>query len=86
MKVPYGLADFKTMRENGYLYVDKTMYIRELENFTKVIYTRPRRFGKSTFTNMIGYYYDLAEKDNFEKLFKGLKYMKSLLQKEIVII
>ena len=72
MKVPYGLADFKTMRENGYLYVDKTMYIKELENFTKVIYTRPRRFGKSTFTNMIGYYYDMAEKDNFEKLFKGL--------------
>ena len=72
MKVPYGIADFKTMRENGYLYVDKTMYIRELENFTKVIYTRPRRFGKSTFTNMIGYYYDIAKKDEFETLFKGL--------------
>ena len=72
MKVPYGIADFKTMRENGYLYVDKTMYIRELENFTKVIYTRPRRFGKTTFINMIGYYYDIAKKDEFETLFKGL--------------
>ena len=72
MKVPYGIADFKTMRENGYLYVDKTMYIRELENFTKVIDTRQRRFGKTTFVNMIGYYYDKAKKDEFETLFKGL--------------
>ena len=72
MKVPYGIADFKTIREGGYLYVDKTKYIEELEKYTKVIYTRPRRFGKSTFTNMIGYYYDIAKKDEFEKLFKGL--------------
>ena len=72
MKVPYGIADLKKIRTEGYLYVDKTMYLEELEKYTKVIYTRPRRFGKSTFTNMMMYYYDLAKKDEFEKLFKGL--------------
>ena len=72
MKVPYGIADLKKIRTEGYLYVDKTMYLEELEKYTKVIYTRPRRFGKSTFTNMMMYYYDIAEKENFERLFKGL--------------
>ena len=72
MKVPYGIADLKKIRTEGYLYVDKTMYLEELEKYTKVIYTRPRRFGKSTFTNMMMYYYDIAKKEEFEKLFKGL--------------
>ena len=36
------------------------------------IYVRPRRFGKSLFSSMISYYYDLKEKENFEKLYKGL--------------
>ncbi|MFM7200387.1 MAG: AAA family ATPase, partial [Myxococcota bacterium] len=31
MKIPYGVADFKTIRDNQLLYVDKSRYIRELE-------------------------------------------------------
>ena len=72
MKVPYGIADLKKIRTEGYLYIDKTMYLEEFEKYTKVIYTRSRRFWKSTFTNMMMYYYDIAKKDEFEKLFKGL--------------
>ena len=72
MKVPYGEVDFKAIRTEGYIYIDKTMYIDKLEQNKKVIYTRPRRFGKSMLTNMLYYYYSLDEEENFEKLFKGL--------------
>lgn len=72
MKVPYGEVDFKKIREEGYIYIDKTKYIEKLEENSKIIFTRPRRFGKSTLTNMLGYYYDINEANNFERLFKGL--------------
>ena len=72
IKIPYGESDFKILREENYIYVDKTMYIERLETYKKSIYVRPRRFGKSLFTSMISYYYDLNEKENFEKLYKGL--------------
>ena len=72
VKIPYGISDYKRIREENYVYVDKTMYIEKLENYPMTIYVRPRRFGKSLFTSMISYYYDLSETDNFEKLYKGL--------------
>ena len=71
IKIPYGESDYKTLIEENYIYVDKTMYIEKLENHKKSIYVRPRGFGKSLFTSMISYYYDIKEKENFEKLFKG---------------
>ena len=71
IKIPYGESDYKTLIEENYIYVDKTMYIEKLENYKKAIYVRPRRFGKSLFTSMISYYYDIAHKENFETLFKG---------------
>ena len=72
IKLPYGESDFKTLREENYIYVDKTMFIEKLEKEKRAIYVRPRRFGKSLFSSMISYYYDLKEKENFEKLYKGL--------------
>ncbi len=72
IKIPYGKSDFAVLREEKYEYVDKTMYIEKLEQYINAIYVRPRRFGKSLFTSMISYYYDIYEKDNYEKLFKGL--------------
>ena len=53
MKVPYGEADFYAVRTQGYLYIDKTKYIENLEQNKKVTYTRPRRFGKSMLTSML---------------------------------
>ena len=72
IKIPYGIADFKRLREEKYIYVDKTKYLETLENYPMTIYVRPRRFGKSLFTSTLGYYYDLNEEENFEKLYKGL--------------
>ncbi len=45
--IPYGMADFSAMRREGFLYVDKTRFLRELENERHVFLLRPRRFGKS---------------------------------------
>lgn len=71
IKIPYGISDYKRIREEEYVYVDKTMYIEKLEEYPMAIYVRPRRFGKSLFTSMISYYYDIAKSKNFEKLYKG---------------
>ena len=71
-KVPYGRVDLKSVREDGLLYIDKTMYIEKLEQNNVLIYTRPRRFGKTMLTSMLAYYYSINEAENFEKIFKGL--------------
>ena len=77
MKVHYGEVDLKSIRKEGYIYIDKTMYIEKLENFKKAIFTRPRRFGKSMLTNMLAYYYDINEEENFEEIFKDLYVYKN---------
>jgi hypothetical protein len=70
----YGVSNFADIiTRNGY-YIDKTMFIEKLEqlNLDFAFFFRPRRFGKSLFLSTLEHYYDIAEKDNFEKLFKGL--------------
>ena len=71
--LPYGISDFKQVRQEGKYYVDKTIFIQRMEytdNFLFLI--RPRRFGKSIFLSMLRYYYDINERDNFDSLFEGL--------------
>jgi len=71
--IPYGLADYKLLIQDGHAYIDKTMYIRSLEQAGYYnIFLRPRRFGKSLFASTLGYYYDIAEKDNFNFLFSNM--------------
>ncbi|MCU0285216.1 MAG: ATP-binding protein [Acidobacteria bacterium] len=68
-KVIYGEANYKNLvTENGY-YVDKTGFIRLLEEYKNPVFLRPRRFGKSLWCTTLGYYYDINEKDQFEQLF-----------------
>ena len=69
--IPYGMADFRAIREEGYLYVDKTRFIRDMENDRHVFLLRPRRFGKSCWVSILQHYYDRTRKDNFEVLFAG---------------
>jgi len=70
--LPYGLADYGTLVRDECVYVDKTMYIRTLEKAGyHILFLRPRRFGKSLFTSMLGYYYDINQKDNFDFLFSS---------------
>ncbi|WP_304021327.1 ATP-binding protein [Methanospirillum hungatei] len=73
LKIPYGISNFRIMREEGYIYVDKTRYIRVLEDYPAPyqFFLRPRRFGKSLFVSVLNNYYDINEKENFHALFEG---------------
>jgi len=73
LKIPYGVADFKTIRNEGLYYVDKTRFLAKLEERDRfVFFVRPRRFGKSLFVSMMQSYYDRREQANFERFFGGL--------------
>jgi len=72
IKIPYGKSDFKTLIEEGYYYVDKTMYLEKMERVADTLtYLRPRRFGKSLFTSMLYYYYDIKSEYLYDSLFKN---------------
>ncbi len=72
-RVPYGVSDFKSVIEQNHYYVDKTMFLPELEKQPRNLFLlRPRRFGKSLFLSMLSYYYDCNQKDRFEELFCNL--------------
>ena len=61
-KLPIGRQNFKQIRENNYLYVDKTKYIYEMIASGDINFlSRPRRFGKSLLVSTM------------EELFKGNK-------------
>ncbi|WP_425447946.1 AAA family ATPase [Dethiothermospora halolimnae] len=79
MRIPYGISDFKTLREQGYLYVDKTKYIEMLEDYDSkyMFFIRPRRFGKSLFLSTLSYYYDMNYSDEFNDIFKDLYISKN---------
>jgi len=69
-KIPYGISNFAIIREQGYAYADKTIFIKNLENTQPFItYFRPRRFGKSLFVSTLQYYYDYMYADKFDSLF-----------------
>ncbi|MCP4132371.1 MAG: AAA family ATPase [bacterium] len=69
--IPYGISNFAKLVE-GYYYIDKTAYIEKLERTDTPIFLRPRRFGKSLFTEMLRWYYDIKAKDKFDALFSNL--------------
>ena len=73
-EMPIGIQDFKEIRENDCLYIDKSDMISQiLSKRIKVhLYTRPRRFGKSLNLSMLDAFFNLKyPKDN--KWFDGLK-------------
>ena len=72
-RIPYGISNFEVLRNEDYLYVDKTHYIEILDNYAPYqFFIRPRRFGKSLFISMLENYYDINKKDKFKDLFKDL--------------
>ena len=72
-RLPYGMMNFIDVREGDYYYVDKTAYIPMIEESNRYFfYIRPRRFGKSLTISMLHHYYDVWDKDNFEKWYGGL--------------
>ena len=68
MKYPIGIQSFDQIREEGYVYVDKTDLIYKLVTSGKIYFlSRPRRFGKSLLVSTLEHYF-LGHKE----LFKGL--------------
>ena len=73
LRIPYGVSDFRRIRNEGFYYIDKTRYLARMEERDSFIFfVRPRRFGKSLFLSMMESYYDLNRKKDFQKLFGGL--------------
>ena len=72
-KLPAGIQSFKVMREDGYLYVDKTDIVWNLANNGKKFnyLSRPRRFGKSLLVDTLQQYLE-----GRKELFEGLKIMQ----------
>ena len=55
-QIPYGWADFEAMRRERTLYVDKTRFLRDLEQDRYAFLIRPRRFGKSCWVALLACY------------------------------
>ena len=70
-KLPKGISNYEELIQDGYYYVDKTKYIEKLENLDdkRIMFLRPRKFGKTLFTSVLENYYDKLKADKFEKLF-----------------
>ena len=69
-KIAQGVYDFRIMREDGYVYVDKTALLGDLVTGGRDAYyfiSRPRRFGKSLMLSTLKYIFQ-GKRD----LFKGL--------------
>ena len=67
-RLPIGVQSFVSLREGGFLYVDKTRYIYELVHGSKQYFlSRPRRFGKSLFLSTLKAYWE-----GKRELFEGL--------------
>jgi hypothetical protein len=75
MKYPIGIQSFETLRQGGYVYVDKTDLIYKLAEGHIYFLARPRRFGKSLLVSTLKAYFE-GRRD----LFEGLKMMD--LEKE----
>ena len=71
-KLPYGISNYQELIEDNYYYVDKTKYIEKLENLVekRIIFLRPRKFGKTLFTSTLENYYDIKKANKFEQLYK----------------
>ena len=73
MKIPYGVADFYSLRTEGEVYVDRTDRIAVVEDLGKrLLFLRPRRFGKSLWLSTLASYYDLRHSDEHGRLFGDL--------------
>lgn len=74
--LPTGIENFKTMIDKSAYYVDKTNFIEDVLNEQVVLYTRPRRFGKTLNMSMLYYFFSIKEKEN-SYLFDGLNISKN---------
>ena len=70
--IPTAMTNFKMIIEKNYAFVDKTRFLKiyEESGTTVSMFLRPRRFGKTMFTEFLRYYYDIALREDADRLFK----------------
>ena len=76
-RLPIGIENFKELIDKNYYYVDKTMFIQDVCNEKVILYTRPRRFGKTLNMSMLYYFFSIRQKEN-AYLFNGLEISKCM--------
>jgi hypothetical protein len=73
LRFPIGLSDFRSLREGGFFYVDKTSLIDDViaEGAQVLLFPRPRRFGKTLNLSMLRCFFEKSA-DDARPLFDGL--------------
>lgn len=68
-RYPIGQQDFKTLRMDGAIYIDKTRFVEKIASSKSKYYflARPRRFGKSLFLSTLRYFFE-GERSLFKNL------------------
>ncbi|HID16252.1 MAG TPA: AAA family ATPase, partial [Candidatus Atribacteria bacterium] len=68
-RLPIGIQTFSQIREENYIYIDKTKEALEvIENYKYVFLSRPRRFGKSLFLDTLRNIFE-GNKELFKDLY-----------------
>lgn len=75
-EIPVSIEDFKELIDGNNYYIDKTDLIEATFHENAVLYTRPRRFGKTLNMSMLYYFYSMHETKN-RYLFDGLRISSS---------
>ncbi|WP_296880035.1 AAA family ATPase [Thomasclavelia sp.] len=60
-RICMGIENFKKLLDNNYYYVDKTMLIEDVLSDEVMLYSRPRRFGKTLNMSMLYYFFSNKE-------------------------
>ena len=84
LPLPYGKDVYSELKGNGCYFVDKTPYLKELIDKDKsnvMLFTRPRRFGKTLFMSMVEYFLKISSANPGDtilqqKLFKDTKILE----------
>ncbi len=76
-EIGLGIDSFRKLIESDVYYVDKTSFVKEIIDTKSevLLFTRPRRFGKTLNMDMLKNYFENNEKDQYH-LFKGLEIEK----------
>ncbi|MFO7862595.1 MAG: AAA family ATPase, partial [Salinivirgaceae bacterium] len=77
--IAIGVDDFKTLREEGSYFIDKSFFIETLINDKAGVnlFPRPRRFGKTLNMSMLKYFFSIENAEENRKLFSGLAIEKT---------
>ncbi len=83
LRTSYGEVSYEKFRKQGYAFADKSAVIEKLEGIDMTNYPvllRPRRFGKSTFVQMLKCFYDISYADRYDEIFSEAYVYKKNLQ------